>query len=280
MGKFARVVAFLFRLLNFFFDCLQTWQFTGGGGMSGIVAGAIGFYQGLPYWTLPVIAVVAGVVVVVLLALIFKSFTTRRLEDKELPKLPRLVLSIHNRINTVRNKLIQKTDWDSVDSAKVVSPILDVFGSTGVNNDTVNQLREKLVASGSPPSGIASVSDSFMKESDTSLDRALRKDFPYRFLTARLDGYKPYPNEDIGNLVSQTIQMSISINNMIILQEYASDAVSLETLDSLTTLSDVKKMQVYNTNVLAEDKMNDAVDKATTKLRQYVDAYISERSKK
>ena len=63
MGRIAKAIALLFRLCNFFFDCLQTWQYTGGGGMGSLAASLIAWWQGLPAWSIAAIVVLVGIAV-------------------------------------------------------------------------------------------------------------------------------------------------------------------------------------------------------------------------
>lgn len=248
--------------------------------MGGIITAITAYFLNLPIWAILLSSLSVFILVVIIISLLVKERTRRTLGYKELKRLPRLVYEIHKRINRVRERLIRKTDWDKVKSDKVLSPLLNVFGGLEINDDKVQQLHNKLSEAGSPPSGIASVSDAIMKKSDTSLEMALRKNFWYRYLCARLENYIPYPNEDIGNTVSRIINASLSINNVIILQAYTSgDTLSLEKLSSLTDLSDVEKMKIYSMNVQAEEKMNDAIEKSCTKLRVLIDDYLNMRSK-
>lgn len=281
MYRLARVVAFGFKSLNFFLDLWQTRQFMWGGGTSMVITALVTYFQEKPLWLVVVLSVAVGIFLVWIVSLVFKSYALRVTENRRLRRLPRLVYDIHKRISAIRARLIRKTNWDKIDTSKVISPLLSVFGSLEINDNKISELQGKLSDAGSPPSGIASVSDAIMKKSDTSLETALGKDFWYRYLTAKLDGYKPYPNEDIGNTVSRIIHTSLSINNVLVLQSYAPDSLSLETLDSLTALSDTAKMQVYSTNVLAEEKMNDAIDKGSTRLKKYINDYLkTERERK
>jgi len=236
------------------------------------------YFAGKPIWFIVVLSLTAGILSVCVASMISKSFALRVTENRKLKRLPRLVYDTHKRTNAVRERLIHKTNWEAVDTSKVISPLLNVFGSLEINDDKLSELHGKLSEAGSPPSGIASVPDAIMKGSDTSLERALRRDCRYRLLCTRLDGYQPYPTEAIGNMVSQIIHISLSINNALILQAYAPDPLSLETLFSRTAFSGVMRMRVYSTNVQAEDIVNNAVDKLCTKLSALIDDYLEKRA--
>jgi len=173
MGRIIKVIASMFRFINFLFDCLQTWQYTVGGGMSGIITAVVAFYKGLPYWMIPVVAVVAGVVVVIVVALIFKAFTAKKHEEKRLNKLPRLILDIHKQICKVREHLVKHTNWDNVDTSKVLTPMLDIAlgreAEQSENMDIISSIAYNLNEAGGTMRGAPSTLNTYMKEGDTDL---------------------------------------------------------------------------------------------------------------
>ena len=183
MGKIAKIIAFIFRVVNFFFDCIQTWQCTMGGGMGGIITAIAAFYQGLPYWMIPVVAVVAGVVVTILLALIFKTFTAKKHEELRLNNLPRLVLDIHKQICKVRGHLVKHTNWDNVDTSKVIIPVLDAAFSVGAEQsaeaNVIDTITSNLNEIGKLMHGAPSVLNTYMREGDTSLENKLQQNLWY-----------------------------------------------------------------------------------------------------
>ncbi len=286
MGRVAKIIAFCFKLLNFIFDVFQTWQYTAGGGMSGIIATIVALYRGLPYWMLPFVAVATGVVVTILLALIFKAFTAKKYEENRLQKLPRLVYDIHNRVCTVRSKLVNKTNWETIDRDAVMSPLVKVFFGIETereiiipDDDAITKGATKLREAGSTMSGSPSVLDTYMKEGDTSLEKALKKDLWYRILLARLDGFKPYPNDAIRNCVQVITNSSISFNNVIIFLLYSPQGLELaKELSLKTKISDTEKQRIYITTQNAEKKMNDTIDIGTTNLSTHIRDYLKRES--
>lgn len=141
--------------------------------MSGIITAVVAFYKGLPYWMIPVVAVVAGVVVVIVVALIFKAFTAKKHEEKRLNKLPRLILDIHKQICKVREHLVKHTNWDNVDTSKVLTPMLDIAlgreAEQSENMDIISSIAYNLNEAGGTMRGAPSTLNTYMKEGDTDL---------------------------------------------------------------------------------------------------------------
>ncbi len=48
--RIAKIIAFIFRLANFFFDCIQTWQYSVGGGMGTIITAIVTYFTEMPLW--------------------------------------------------------------------------------------------------------------------------------------------------------------------------------------------------------------------------------------
>ena len=244
MGRVAKVVAFLFRLLNFFLDLVQTWQFAGSGGMGGVITFIISWLQGMPIWAVILLSLAASIIIVIILSLVFTTFRRKTIEDRELRKLPRLVLGIHKRISTKRIKLVKNIDWDNIDKSKVIEPMFDfIFGNIEkkdikIDDDSITKGIERLNTIGSRTGGAPSVLDTVLKKSDTSLDKELKKDFRYQYLLAKLDGYKPYPNNAIRNSVQTVIKSFFSLalfNPSGVLMSQPSS--SLHTIDPLRYLN-------------------------------------------
>jgi len=284
MGKLAKVIAFLFRLLNFFFDCLQTWQYTGGGGMGVVIAGFISWWQGLSMWGIAIVALLAGILVPTVIAVVLRLTIGRNIgsyEKRKLRRLPKLAYDIHKRTSAVREKFVNHIDWSKVDTSKVLTPVLDVFTtekeSVVVDDEKVTDVSTRLDEAGNLMHGASSVLDTLMKDSDTSLVKKLESDFWYRVLRTRIEEYKPYPSEQIRKDVEAVIDGSLTFNNVIVLQLYASpDSLSLKSLSTFTQLSDVKKRQVSLVNANTIKIMNDTIDKASTRLEEHVNEFIRE----
>ena len=281
MYRFVRSIAFVFKALNFFLDLWQTWQFAGGGGVAAVIAFITTYFQDKPLWFAIVFSLCIGIFIVCIASLIFKSYAVRVTEDKRLRRLPRLVYDIHKRVCTVREKFVRHIDWEKIDTGKMLTPILNMFQTAQgivVNDDRVSQIESELDEAGGMMHGTPSIFDAMMKKSDTSLVNVLERDFKYRLLMARLDGYKPYPSEVIRKDVEAVIDGSITFNNVIVFQNYASpESLSLEALSTFTQLSDIKKHQVNLANINTIDIMNTMIEKASTRLREHVGEYLDKR---
>jgi hypothetical protein len=231
MGKVVKLVATTFKAFNFLLDCLQIWQFTGGGGMSAVIAAIITWYGHQSWWVVSLVAVATGVIVVIGLALIFKSFTAKTTEEKRLRKLPRLIYDIHKRICVIRNKTEGKMDWTSVrTNAKLPLLVSFVLGAEpdasrlgSIDEKEIEAMTDRVKKTrGHIHSGLPLL-DTFMKDSGVDLATALSKDFRYKLLLAQLDTHKPYPNDTIRKDVQQITDASISFNYLLLFQLLLSD---------------------------------------------------------
>ena len=282
MYKLARVVAFGFKALNLFLDIWQTWQFATGGGAAVVVTAIIAYLQNKPIWLIVILAIAVGIFVSCVLALIFKSYTLETTEGRRLERLSRLVYDMHRRKCAVRERFIRKTDWDKVNSSKVITPILALLTkegqSTTINNGALIDIESKFGETGGikdgPPLGFLTM----MKFSDTDLEKAIEKDFHYEVMQAKLDSYKPYPNETIRKDTEAVIYGSKIFNNVIVFKSYLSEPLSLESLSKDTKLTDVKKWQVYLVNANVEEMMDTTIDMVCTRLSEHIEEYL--RSKK
>ena len=284
MYKAVRVIAFGFKALNFFLDIWQTWQFAMGGTMAGVGAGVIAYFADKPIWFSIIIAVAFAVFVACILSLIYKSHTLENTEGKRLKRLPKLVYDMHERRCIVREKFIGKIDWDKVDIMKVLAPTFEWLTkkedqSISIDDSKINDVASKLNEMGSMMHGSPSVLITVMKSSDTNMEKAIERDFCYGFMQARLDSYKPYPNEVIRKDVDEVSFKSKAFNNVIIYQKYMDEPLTLESLAEQTELSDVKKGQLYITNVNVEEIMEDEIDKATTRLSEHIEEYLESKKK-
>jgi hypothetical protein len=57
------------------------------------------------------------------------------------------------------------------------------------------------------------------------------------------------------------------------------EPLTLESLAEETELSNVKKGQVYATNVNVEEIMEEDIDKATTRLSEHIKEYLKSKTK-
>lgn len=280
--KVVRVVAFGFKGVNFFLDIWQTWQFATGGSAVVVVTGLIAYLQNKPVWLIVALSIAAGILVVCVFSLIFKSYVFENTEGKRLKRLPKLVYDMHRRRCAVREGFVRKIDWDKVDSSKVVTPILSLLTKEGqgiaIDDDALIDIGSRFSETGGitdgPPLGFLTM----MKSSDTDLEKALQKDFHHKVMQAKLDSYKPYPNETIRKDAEKVIHSSKIFNNVMVFQSYLSEPLSLESLSEDTQLSDVKKWQVYLVNANAGEIMDIGIDMACTKLSEHIEEYL--RSKK
>ncbi|MBA7566077.1 hypothetical protein ES708_07764 [subsurface metagenome] len=288
MGRVAKIIAFLFRLLNFILDLLQTWQFAGSGGMGGVITFIISWFQGMPIWAVILLSLAVSIIIAIILSLVFTTFRRKKFEDNELRKLPRLAHDIHKRVCTVRNRLIKRTDWDSLDRDMVIKPLTEILfdkeldqeelelAETELDDDALDTMAKRLKKVGELTHGASSVLDTYMRDSDTSLEKALQKDLQYRILMARLDNHKPYPSDAIRNSVQIILDSTISFNNVIIWLSY----FPVEKPLSITKISNEKKQQIYIVNKNAEKNMNDTIDIGTTNLRTHIRDYLKQGSNK
>ena len=166
-----------------------------GGGAVMTITAIVAYFQDKPAWLVVILAIAVGVFLVCVASILFRSYALKITETRRNKRLARLTYDVHKRISLVRDRLVSKTDWDKVDTSKVISPLLSIFGNLDINDSKISELDRKLSESGSAPSGIASVPDAIMGKSDTSLESALKKDFWYKVLLSRLDNYKPYPKK-------------------------------------------------------------------------------------
>jgi len=252
--------------------------------MSGIITAFVAIYQGLPYWMIPIVAIVAGVVVTILLALIFKTFTAKKHEEMRLNNLPRLVLDIHKQICKVRGHLVKHTDWDNVDTSKVLIPMFDAAfsaeGEQSAEANVVDTITSNLNEIGKLMHGAPSVLNTYMREGDTSLENKLQRNLWYRVLMARLDNHKPYPSDAIRKSIQLLLDSSISFNNVILWLLYKFEKTTPESISYATGVSGVKAHQIYTTNKNIEKIMDATIDEANTKLQVQVDNYLTLRKKK
>lgn len=278
MYRLVRVVAFGFKALNFCLDLWQTWQFAGGGGAVVITTAVIAYFQDKPMWLIVVLAIAAGVLLVCLASLIFKSYALKVTERRRLERLSRLVYDMHKRRCAVREKFISKIDWGKVDFDKVFTPFIALFPKDDqgivINDDSLNDVWAKLDEIGSIMHGPGSMFTTVMKSSDTDLEKAIERDFRYKVMHTRLDSYKPYPSESIRGDVERVIDGSKILNDLILAQAYIPDSLSLESLSEHTKLSDIKKGQVYLANANIKEIMDSTIDKATVKLREHIEEYL------
>lgn len=283
MYKVVRVVAFGFKSLNFFLDIWQTWQFATGGSVAGITTGIIAYFQNKPVWLIVVLVIAVGIFVACIISLIFKSYMLENTEGKRLKRLSNLVYDMHRRRCAVREGFINKIDWSKVDDSKVLTPTFEWLAkedqSVSIDDDTINDVASKLDEMGSMMHGAPSVLITVMKSSDTNIEKAVEGDFRYRVMQARLDNYKPFPSEVIRKDVDEVLFKSKAFNNVMVYQEYMTEPLTSESLAEQTKLSDVKKGQVYSTNVNVEEIMEDTIDKHTTRLSEHIEEYLKGKKK-
>ena len=281
MDKLYRIIAFGYKAIKFCFDIWQIWQFAMGGSLAGIVAGVIAFIQKKPIWLSIVLAIAVGIFAVCVISLIFKSYTFGITESKGLRRLPRLVYDMHRRRCSVREKFINKIDWDAVDTSKVLIPVIEWLTrenqGASIDDETLNNVESELNEIGSVMHGAPSVFMTMMQSSDTDLERVVEKDCRYRVMQANLDTYKPYPNETIRRDIETVIYGSKIFNNVIVFQLYLSEPLSLESLSRDTKLSDIKRGQVYLVNANVEEIMDTNIDKACTRLSEHIEEYFSSK---
>ena len=283
MYKVVRVVALGFKALNFSLDIWQTWQFATGGSAAVVATAIIAYLQNKPIWLIAVLAIAVGIFVSCVIALIFRSYTLETTESRRLKRLSRLVYDMHRRICAVRERFIRKIDWDKVDSSKVITPILALLTkegqSTTINNGALIDIESKFGETGGikdgPPLGFLTM----MKFSDTDLEKAIEKDFHYEVMQAKLDSYKPYPNETIRKDTEAVIYGSKIFNNAIVFRSYLCEPLSLESLSEDTTLSEIKKWQVYLVNANVEEIMGTTIDKVCTQLSEHIEEYLRNKKK-
>ena len=284
MDKLYIVIAFGYKTLKFCLDIWQIWQFATGGSVAGIVAGVIAYFQNKPIWFSIVLAIAVSIFVVCIISLIFKSYRHGITESRGLKRLPRLVYDMHRRRCAVREKFISKIDWDKVDSSKVITSILSLLTKEGqgiaIDDDALIDIGSKFSETGGimdgPPLGFLTM----MKSSDTDLEKAIEKDFHYKVMQAKLDSYKPYPNETIRKDTEKVIHGSKIFNNVIVFRLYLSEPLSLESLSKDTQLSDVKKWQVYLVNANVEEIMDTSIDMACTRLSEHIEEYLRSKKRK
>ena len=281
--KSVRIVAFGFKALNFLLDIWQTWQFATGGGTAVVVTAIIAYLQNKPVWLIIVLAILAGVFVSCIIALIFKSYTFETTEGKRLKRLSRLIYDMHKRRCAVRKKFINKIDWDKVDSNKIFSPLLTLFTTErqaiAINDSTITDIASKFKEIDSGVDGASSAFLAMMKTSDTDLERAVERDYQYGVMQARLDGYKPYPSEVIRKDVDLALFESKGFNNLIVFQAYMNEPLTLKSLEEQTKLSVIKKWQVYSFHINTEDIMEDTVGIATTRLNEHIEDYLKDKKR-
>jgi len=117
-----------------------------------------------------------------------------------------------------------------------------------------------------------------MKKSDTSLDKELKKDFRYQYLTAKLDGYKPYPNNEIRSSVQTLLDSSVSANNAVLWLQYSPSELFMSFVRSSTNISEISAQEMQIANENADKRINDAIDIRTTQLRREVEDYLEQRA--
>ena len=268
MSVLAKVLSRCFRWLNFILDLYQTAQFLGGGGVGGVITAIIAWYSGLVWWQSAIFALLAGIVVVPILALIFKSFAQNRIEAKRLSQLPKLVYGIHNRITKVREKFEKEINWDKIDKNKVMQPIInatveklaDKISNDSSMADKIEAVQKALDVMGGNQA--ISILDTYMNDSDTSLTQRLNKDFIYSFRTANLEQYKPYANRNIAQKVHTVLNSSMTYNNVALFQHYY--PYKFLTFEAHTV---VKGMG---------SDFQDAIDIACADLTSLIEQYISQ----
>ena len=127
--------------------------------------------------------------------------------------------------------------------------------------------------------GTPAILDTYLSNSDTSLEKALKKDLRYRILLSRLDNYKPYPSDTIRNTTQLITGSSISFNNIIIWNAYTPKGESLLEKLSKIHLSEEVIQSLYITIQNTEKSMNNTIDIDCANLRTQVDDYIKQRAK-
>jgi hypothetical protein len=148
-----------------------------------------------------------------------------------------------------------------------------------LDDNSVKDASARLDEMGSMFHGTPSVFLAMMKDSDTNMEMAIERDFRYKLMQARLDSFKPFPNEVIRKDVGDTFFESEVFNHVLVYREYMSEPLTLKVLTKYTKLSDVGKGEVYLANVNVEEKMEDTIDECTTKLSEDIEKYLEGKRK-
>jgi hypothetical protein len=263
------MITWLWKAFNFYLDLVQTWQF-GGSGLLGAIVAFIVWYKELTTLNVLLFSLTIGLLIIPLVSLVFQSYSMSIMSKNELNRLPNLAYKIHKRTDAVRDNLVRATDWAKVDKAKVLGPMTEVALRQGkpkskTKGKIIDFLRDSIGSLG----GVTAMKsfDTWMKDSDTSLVKWLKTDFKYQVLMARLEGYKPFPDQAISEQVYKIIDGSITYNNLIIFQNYYT-YIPVH----------VEAMEVHLAVQNFDKDLLDTIDLACANLRTQVERYLTNAS--
>jgi len=261
--------------------------------MGGLVTAIFAWWQGLSYLGVAIVAISVGTIITIGIAVVFQSLTSGNIpsfERRRLNRIPKLANDIHKRISKVREHLVKKTDWDSLDISEIIAPLMEVLADdsngkpsvpvAGMEDYAIPIIKERMGEAGRAMRGAPSVLDTVLQRVESiSLEKKLHRDFWYRVLLARIEQYEPYPNDIIRSGVQTILSSSLSANNVIIFQHLAPDGL-FDMLRNLTSMSATKRMEIYVADENAEKIINDAIKAECTKLYEHIEDYVYKRAGK